>query len=198
MTASPTDWRLQGQEKFLQGVSLFHRPYQVYRPGWDHDHCEFCSCKFSLDIADALKVGYATADNYHWICEPCFEDFKERFQWRVVDDKCAATTDKVTRKKIDLDAGSWKTPLDFYLALLAAVRAPEWNGTSIQALLDSLVWDGLNEEKPPYTIQVRNICGLSQETRDEIELLRKFLREARAESRALRGYDVDVELEIVS
>ena len=37
---------------------------------WDHDHCECCWTKFSREgSSDALDEGYATKDNYYWICE---------------------------------------------------------------------------------------------------------------------------------
>jgi hypothetical protein len=39
------DWRLQGQEKYLGGVTLVRRRWQQQRPDWDHDHCEFCGAK---------------------------------------------------------------------------------------------------------------------------------------------------------
>ncbi len=73
--ASMTDWRLQGQERFLKGVSLAKQNYRRYREGWEHDHCEFCGAKFSERPED-LNVGYATTDCYHWICEDCYKDFK--------------------------------------------------------------------------------------------------------------------------
>lgn len=79
-----TDWRLQGQERFLHGVSLTQRTYSKYRADWDHDHCEFCGAKFSENSGD-LSEGYSTTDGYHWICEPCFRDFKERFKWTVIE-----------------------------------------------------------------------------------------------------------------
>jgi len=83
------DWRLNNQEKYLVGVILVRRLYRQnpYNPEWDHDHCEFCWAKFSLDnrIEDALRSGYATTDDYHWICQTCFEDFKEMFKWKVID-----------------------------------------------------------------------------------------------------------------
>ena len=82
-----TDWRLQGQERFLKGVSLARQTYRKHREGWDHDHCEFCAAKFSESRND-LNVGYATTDCYHWICDNCYEDFKEIFQWTVVDGPC--------------------------------------------------------------------------------------------------------------
>ena len=84
---SSDDWRLQGQEKFLAGVALHHRRYRTHpeNPDWDHDHCEFCWAKFQVeDRPDVLHEGYCTADEYRWICAGCFEDFRERFAWRVV------------------------------------------------------------------------------------------------------------------
>jgi hypothetical protein len=76
------DWRRQGQERFLSGVKLISKDYQPYRSGWDHDHCEFCGTKFSLRPGD-LKKGYVTEDNYHWICDSCFNDFRDEFNWVV-------------------------------------------------------------------------------------------------------------------
>jgi len=80
------DWRLQGQENYLQGAVLVRRPYRQYAKSatWDHDHCEFCWATFSLHVQpDHLQEGYATEDDYHWVCEICFRDFAERFQWSV-------------------------------------------------------------------------------------------------------------------
>ncbi len=80
------DWRLRDQEKYLKGVTLHRKRYQRYSSTWDHDHCAFCWAKFAEEnlIPDALHEGYTTADNYHWVCESCFEDFKDRFGWREV------------------------------------------------------------------------------------------------------------------
>ncbi len=83
------DWRLQGQERYLSGVPLFRRAYRqnATNPGWDHDHCEFCSAKFSLDPnEEALREGYATADDYRWVCTQCFGDFKDHFGWSDTSD----------------------------------------------------------------------------------------------------------------
>jgi hypothetical protein len=77
-----TDWRLQGQGKFLNGVSFSRKAYRKYRDGWEHDHCEFCWAKFSERPGD-LNVGYATDDDYHWVCEQCFKDLSQMFQWKV-------------------------------------------------------------------------------------------------------------------
>jgi hypothetical protein len=65
------DWRRQGQERYLFEAILVHRPYRQnqYNPGWDHDHCEFCGAKFSVDLSgpDFQKDGYTTEDDYYWI-----------------------------------------------------------------------------------------------------------------------------------
>ncbi len=82
------DWRLAGQEKYLKGVTLVHRRYRQYKdnPNWDHDHCAFCWVEFCLEgCAGSIQEGYATQDDYHWICPQCFQDFKDRFQWRVIE-----------------------------------------------------------------------------------------------------------------
>ena len=89
-----SDWRLRGQENYLTGVTLVHRPYRRYaaNPKWDHDHCAFCWEKFMVDDhPDVLHEGYATLDDYHWICERCFQDFREQFRWTVVDDATQKT-----------------------------------------------------------------------------------------------------------
>ncbi|MEX2187934.1 MAG: HAD-IA family hydrolase [Pirellulales bacterium] len=77
-----TDWRLQGQERYLHGTLLFHKPYSTRLSKTDHDHCEFCGKKFSASPNDAHE-GYATSDEYRWVCDECFEDFCERFEWKV-------------------------------------------------------------------------------------------------------------------
>jgi hypothetical protein len=78
------DWRLQGQEQFLKGASLIKQKYNKYREDWEHDHCEFCGEKFSEKPED-LYMGYSTADSYHWICEDCYNEFREIFQWVIIE-----------------------------------------------------------------------------------------------------------------
>jgi hypothetical protein len=85
-TVDTNDWRLQGQERYLKGVTLTLRKYERYapNPSWDHDHCEFCGAKFMVeDVPDVLHEGYCTADQYRWICVGCFTDFREHFEWKV-------------------------------------------------------------------------------------------------------------------
>jgi hypothetical protein len=73
---------------FLRGLTLTHRKYRPYakNPTWDHDHCEFCGAEFSLqETPDVLKEGYATDDDYHWVCGDCFRRFRGRFDWKVTE-----------------------------------------------------------------------------------------------------------------
>lgn len=79
------DWRLNGQEKYLNEVRLRFEEYLPPRPSWDHDHCEFCFATFStISNAKHETEGYTTEDHYRWICKRCFNDFKEMFKWEVI------------------------------------------------------------------------------------------------------------------
>ena len=78
------DWRLQGQEKYLFGKTLIYKKYADRITITDHDHCEFCSDKFSDTIPNCLTEGYTTTDNYRWICGNCYLDFKKDFEWTII------------------------------------------------------------------------------------------------------------------
>jgi hypothetical protein len=84
MDSNNNDWRLQGQEKYLFGKTLVHKKYTDKTTTTDHDHCEFCLDKFSTTIANCLTEGHTTTDDYHWICENCFNDFKNDFKWTTI------------------------------------------------------------------------------------------------------------------
>jgi hypothetical protein len=75
-----SDWRLQNQESYLLGAKLSRLTFAIQDPAWDHEHCEFCGVKFSEAPGD-LHEGYTTPDRYHWVCGPCFGDFKDQFKW---------------------------------------------------------------------------------------------------------------------
>ena len=89
--ADKTDWRYYCghpdniEEDRLYSATLVKRKYQQWNDIWEHDHCSFCWAKFAEEshIPDALHEGYATEDEGDWICEDCFNDFKDLFQWKV-------------------------------------------------------------------------------------------------------------------
>ena len=74
------DWRLTNQMNYFFGKELLHTKYKPYRPGWEHDHCDFCSVK----IDSLTPSAYCTTDYYHWVCENCFSDFCSVFKWKIV------------------------------------------------------------------------------------------------------------------
>jgi hypothetical protein len=39
------------------------------------------------DLPEVIHEGYASEDSNHWVCEECFEDFKDLFQWEVIIDE---------------------------------------------------------------------------------------------------------------
>jgi hypothetical protein len=73
-TPIKNDWRYQKQERYLKDL-VFSR--LQYNPAGDndHDHCVFCSKKFSLIINGSLTEGWTDEKRYHWICNDCFQDF---------------------------------------------------------------------------------------------------------------------------
>jgi hypothetical protein len=99
---------------------------------------------------------------------------------------------------IELDATKWKTVVDFYKALLASIGAPAWHGISPDALVDSMIWGGINTVEPPYTVRIYGAAKLPKDVRDEVELTKRVLADGRVDYRSRRSGDVEVVIEIVS
>src|SRR5205823_10885246 len=53
------DWRLRGQEHYLQGATLVRKPYHARSEEWEHDHCEFCWTKFMDPSFSSEHARYA-------------------------------------------------------------------------------------------------------------------------------------------
>ena len=81
----PNDWRLMGQEEYLMNAQLRRETYIQPTLKWDHDHCAFCWDKFS-EASDTLHIGYHSVKSGRWICEQCYQDFKEMFNFTLLDD----------------------------------------------------------------------------------------------------------------
>lgn len=58
---------------------------------------------------------------------------------------------------IELDASEWVAAVDFHTALLTALGAPKWHGTSTNALIDSMIYGGINDVTPPFRVNVRGM-----------------------------------------
>ncbi|MFR5876381.1 MAG: hypothetical protein ACLUFN_07820 [Eubacterium sp.] len=76
------DWRLLNQESYLKNAKLVKAKYSKQLEEWDHAHCAFCFDKFSENSED-LNIGYCTENREYWICEDCFNDFKDLFEFKV-------------------------------------------------------------------------------------------------------------------
>ena len=60
-----SDWRLNGQERYLYGVKLKHMNIKDKSNPSDHEHCEFCLEKIS-NYSDTIHEAYCTEDEYYW------------------------------------------------------------------------------------------------------------------------------------
>jgi len=96
---------------------------------------------------------------------------------------------------IELDATQWKSVGDFYDALLVAIEAPKEHGRNLNALVDSMIWGGINALEPPYTIRISGAAMLPKDVRDEIGMAKQDLARGRMDYRNLRGRDVEVAME---
>ena len=84
------DWRLRGQEEYLKNATLYFRNFTPFSETWEHEHCEFCWAKFGTE-QENLHQGYCTTPIHSsksiWICPKCYADFKENFNWTVLDEQ---------------------------------------------------------------------------------------------------------------
>lgn len=78
MSIEKNDWRLQGQERYMMGMHFKKKRFPLET--LDHRHCEFCWQKIGCG-KDAIREGYESTDKKRWVCEKCFIDFKERFNF---------------------------------------------------------------------------------------------------------------------
>ena len=98
---------------------------------------------------------------------------------------------------IELDATAWKSPDDFYNALLPELAAPEWHGHNANALNGSVVGGGINAVNPPFTIRVRGLEGAPEAVVGSVKLVKRGIDEGPEDFRAQNGRDIDVQLQIV-
>ncbi len=69
---------------------------------------------------------------------------------------------------VELDARHWKTPANFYNALLRKLGAPDWHGESIPALIDSMIVGDINEIALPLRVVVTGLDQASEAAFDEL------------------------------
>ena len=76
------DWRIMGQEGYLTDKLLQHRKFDRKLCVLDFDQCNFCYEIFDRNPEAPLTAYYEPIGKY-WICEECYNDFKEHFNWTV-------------------------------------------------------------------------------------------------------------------
>ena len=83
------DWRLSmGQGEGMENREFGYKEFAKPSEKWNHEHCVFCRHKFMENpegMKDCSKQGYCSTDGKEeWICDECFDDFKEMFHLKVV------------------------------------------------------------------------------------------------------------------
>ena len=72
-----SDSRITNQDKYLHGRTM--KKYTFEKQGnWDHEHCAFCWTTIIPGMQE-----HTTEDGAYWVCETCFEDFKDKFGWKL-------------------------------------------------------------------------------------------------------------------
>lgn len=85
---SKDDWRLRGQEDYMRKYKFKYKKFVSQNSGARHAHCEFCWHKFMENpygVEDCTSHGYCSLDEKYWVCNECFEDFKEMLSWENVE-----------------------------------------------------------------------------------------------------------------
>jgi len=80
------DWRLDlaRTPEFYAQFEWEFKKWTQTRSNWDHDHCEFCREKiYDTEKKKVTNDGWTNRDDYHWICDDCFKDFKQEFKWKI-------------------------------------------------------------------------------------------------------------------
>lgn len=72
------EWELNSKT-FLEGKKLSRKKYPSSE---SHTHCEFCWDKFGNGKEDR-KIGYYERETKCWICEDCYEVFKDYYHWVI-------------------------------------------------------------------------------------------------------------------
>ena len=75
------DWRLGGSAFRLLEKHLLHRTFERTISIEDYDTCDLCYERFDDEDPVHPKKAYYCPTEHCWICEACFQDFKEHFHW---------------------------------------------------------------------------------------------------------------------
>ena len=96
---------------------------------------------------------------------------------------------------IQLSAGAWKEAIDFVDALKGALGAIKGCGSSVNAMIDLMVYGGMSRIEPPYVVKISGVDAAPQEVRDHIALIAQAVAAARKWKKEHHGEDVEVSIE---
>jgi hypothetical protein len=103
-----------------------------------------------------------------WIYMVMFDDGYIRHLPEVcIDAEAVGREDPEPTRYIDLDAKNCKSNLDFLKLLRDAVGSPEWQGDSVDAFIDTMLFGGA-ELQTPYTLRVQGTSSLPAGLASEI------------------------------
>ena len=71
-------------KEYLHSKKLEFREFDHAIP--DHRHCEVCWATIS-QCSEDLHFGYYENDSRSWICEDCYDNFRELFKWTAENKK---------------------------------------------------------------------------------------------------------------
>ena len=75
-----------GQDKYMKNIAFTRMTLEESEYEAFFEHCEFCYAVIS-ELPMCRHVGYYTGKYTYWVCEDCFDRFKEEYNWQMVDEE---------------------------------------------------------------------------------------------------------------
>lgn len=93
-------------------------------------------------------------------------------------------------RTIELDASTWTSEQDFYDVFFTAVGAPDWHGSNLDAVEESIRDGDINEVNPPYRIRIVRTAKANKEMKFFLSRIQSLVESLRTEE----GTPVELEL----
>ena len=100
-------------------------------------------------------------------------------------------------KLIEIDASQLNSAVDFYDVILSELGAPKWHGKNGNALIDSLIYGGVNKESPPILINVVNTKKADAKVLEEIKKIKESIDRHREYYSSINGKDHGINMNLL-
>lgn len=90
-------------------------------------------------------------------------------------------------KILDIDASTWRSEDDFFIAIKRALGAPDWHGHNLNALVDSIVVGDMNEINLPFRLSIHNISKAPEEVARNVASMLAILNQEICDSHSEGG-----------